>query len=58
MGAWDFESLSGISALSGEIKRQAQMIGYLNAFQLFGVAAAIAIPISFLFTNPNDSANQ
>jgi hypothetical protein len=34
--------------------RQAQMIGYLKAFQLFAVAAAVAIPFSFLFVSPNN----
>ncbi|MDG1885778.1 MAG: hypothetical protein P8J85_01130, partial [Alphaproteobacteria bacterium] len=53
-GEWSFEGLSGLSALSGEIKRQAQMIGYLNAFQLFAVAASVAIPFSFLFISPNN----
>jgi DHA2 family multidrug resistance protein len=54
MGGWNFDGLSGLSALSGEIKRQAQMIGYLNAFQLFAVAAAVAIPFSLLFVSPNN----
>jgi hypothetical protein len=45
-----------LSALSHEIKRQAQMIGYINAFQLFGLAAAVAIPLSFLFADPHCSA--
>jgi DHA2 family multidrug resistance protein len=59
-GNWSLESLSGLTALSGEIKRQAQMIGYLNAFQLFGIAAAFAIPMSFLFADPDNPkpANQ
>ena len=52
VGIWSFENSADLLAISGEIKRQAQMIGYLNAFQLFGLAAAVAIPLSFLFSNP------
>ena len=55
-GDWSLDSLSGLSALSGEIKRQAQMIGYINAFQLFAIAAAFAIPMSFLFADPHRAA--
>ena len=55
-GNWTVDTLSGLSALSHEIKRQAQMIGYINAFQLFGLAAAVAIPLSFLFADPHCSA--
>jgi DHA2 family multidrug resistance protein len=55
-GDWSLDSLSGLLALSSEIKRQAQMIGYINAFQLFAIAAAFAIPMSFLFADPNGPA--
>jgi DHA2 family multidrug resistance protein len=53
-GAWSIDSPSGLAALSGEIQRQAQMIGYINAFQLFALAAAVTVPLCFLFTNPRN----
>ena len=52
--AWTLENLPGLAAVSGEIRRQAQMIGYLNAFQLFAIAAAVAVPMCFLFSNPRN----
>ncbi len=52
IGTWSFETLPGLATISDEIRRQAQMIGYINAFQLFAVAAAIAIPLCFLFSSP------
>lgn len=55
-GAWSVDGLPGLAALSDEIKRQAQMIGYINAFQMFGLAAAVAIPLSFLFSDPSNPA--
>tara|TARA_Y100000588_G_scaffold380170_1_gene463617 strand:+ start:1694 stop:3211 length:1518 start_codon:yes stop_codon:yes gene_type:complete len=53
VGNWMKGQDSSLFGLSNEIMRQAQMIGYLNAFQLFGIAAAVAIPLSFLFRNPS-----
>ena len=57
-GGWNFDGLSGLFNLSGEIMRQAQMIGYLKAFQLFAIAAAVAIPFSFLFVSPNNPTKR
>ena len=51
-GLWSTETTTGLAALSGEIKRQSTMIGYINAFYLFAGAAAIAIPLSWLFRQP------
>ncbi len=50
-GGWSADDPSGLAALSGEIGRQAEMIGYLNAFKMFGLAAALAVPLCFLFTD-------
>jgi DHA2 family multidrug resistance protein len=44
VGGWNPESQSGLMALAGEINRQAVMIGYINAFYLFGVVSLSAIP--------------
>ncbi|MED5225439.1 MAG: DHA2 family efflux MFS transporter permease subunit [Pseudomonadota bacterium] len=57
IGQWMSGENLNLSALSKEIFRQAQMIGYLNAFQLFGLAAALSIPLCFLFRNPKKLTN-
>ena len=50
-GAWDASTLTGVSKLSQEISRQSAMIAYLNAFGLFTLVAALAIPVA-LATKP------
>ena len=57
IGQWMSGENLNLSALSKEIFRQAQMIGYLNAFHLFGLAAALSIPLCFLFRNPKKLTN-
>ena len=47
-GAWDVESLKGLAQLSKEINRQAAMIGYINAFGLFTLVSALAVPMIVL----------
>lgn len=49
MGAWDAESNAGLARISREITRQAAMIAFLNAFGLFTLVAASAIPFALLF---------
>ena len=44
-GAWDVETVGGLAKLSKEIGRQAAMLGYINAFGLYTLASAIAIPL-------------
>lgn len=48
-GSWNFSSIHGLNALSDEIQRQAAMGGYLNAFYLFTLTAALAVPLALLF---------
>jgi DHA2 family multidrug resistance protein len=48
MGGWDAETLGGLARLSKEITRQASMIGYLNAFGLYTLVSALAIPLILL----------
>ena len=50
MGGWDVDSLSGLAKLSKEIGRQAAMLGYINAFGLYTLASAMAVPL-ILFVN-------
>ncbi|MCW5746220.1 MAG: DHA2 family efflux MFS transporter permease subunit [Alphaproteobacteria bacterium] len=43
-GAWSIDSVSGLARLAKEINRQAAMIGYLNAFGMYTLASALAVP--------------
>ena len=45
MGAWDAESVTGLAKLSKEIARQSAMLGYINAFGLYTLASALAVPL-------------
>jgi len=45
---WNTDTVQGLAAISGEINRQATMIGYLNSFAFFAVTAAIAMPLLLL----------
>ena len=45
MGAWDADSVTGLAKLSREIARQSAMLGYINAFGLYTLASALAIPL-------------
>jgi MFS transporter, DHA2 family, multidrug resistance protein len=55
-GGWDPDTVRGLAELSTEIQRQAEMGGYLNAFMLFAIAAAIGIPFAWMFRNPKRRA--
>ena len=52
LGARDIESASGLASIAGEIRRQAAMIGYLNAFGMFTAACALAMPLVLLVRSP------
>lgn len=52
MGSWTAETLPGLARLSNEINRQATMIGYTNAFLLFTLVSAAAIPLCLLTRAP------
>ncbi len=45
---WSIDSTGAMAAMSGEIGRQASMIGYINAFYLFAWVAFAACPLVFL----------
>lgn len=51
-GGWTWDTAKGLAALSAEIQRQASMGGYLNAFAMFALAAAAALPFVWLFRKP------
>lgn len=50
-GSWTTETLSGVARLSKEIMRQATMIGFTNAFILYTLLSAMAVPLC-LFIRP------
>ena len=55
-GAWTIDTLPGIARLSKEIARQATMIGFTNAFMLYTVFSALAIPLCLLVKPPKRSS--
>ncbi|RME96155.1 MAG: DHA2 family efflux MFS transporter permease subunit, partial [Alphaproteobacteria bacterium] len=56
MGAWDLDRLQDLALPSKEISRQAAMISYLNAFGLYTLASAVAIPLILLVAKPGKAA--
>ncbi len=56
VGGWTWETTQGLAELSAEIQRQAEMGGYLNAFILFALAAAVGLPFAFMFRDPKRRA--
>ena len=51
-GGFDISDAGGLAVLSREMARQAAMIGYINAFLVFAIVAAVAAPMVLLFRNP------
>jgi DHA2 family multidrug resistance protein len=51
-GAWTTETLTGIARLSKEMARQSTMIGFTNAFILYTVLSALAVPLCLLIRPP------
>jgi DHA2 family multidrug resistance protein len=49
--AWNIETTGGLIRLTNEIERQASMIGYINAFYLIALTAAVATPLVWLMRN-------
>ncbi len=52
---WNIENLDGLARIALEVKQQADMIGFLNAFALYTLASVIALPL-VLFLRINKSA--
>jgi DHA2 family multidrug resistance protein len=48
-GNWAWDTAKGLAELSLEIERQALMGGYLNAFILFALTAAMGVPLAWMF---------
>jgi len=51
-GRWSMEETAGLASLSREVARQAQMIGYINAFYLFALTAVAVIPLLLFVRRP------
>lgn len=51
-GAWTLDTLSGLARLAKEMNRQATMIGFSNAFLLYTLVSALAIPLCLLVKPP------
>jgi len=51
-GPWGLETLSGIASLSGEVGRQAFMIGYINAFTAYTILSLAVLPLVLLVRVP------
>jgi DHA2 family multidrug resistance protein len=52
LGPWGLESLPGIASLSGEVGRQAFMIGYINAFTAYTLLSLAVLPLVFFVRVP------
>jgi DHA2 family multidrug resistance protein len=52
MGARDIDTVQGLARLSGEIVHQASLISYLNAFGMYTLASALAIPLIMFISSP------
>jgi len=50
---WALDNVAGLSRLSDEVLRQASMIGYINAFHLLAVTAAVAVPLAAFMVGGN-----
>jgi DHA2 family multidrug resistance protein len=49
--SWHPDTLAGLMSLSREVQRQAAMNGYINAFYIMGLTAAVAVPLVLLMRN-------
>ena len=58
LGAWNIDSARGLASISGEIRRQAAMAGYLNAFGMFTAACALAMPLVLLARRPDPAGKK
>lgn len=57
-GSWNPETAAGLMRLSGEMKRQAAMIGYINAFYMMALTAACSVPLAFLLRRPGAAKSE
>jgi DHA2 family multidrug resistance protein len=51
-GLWEVGTAPSLQRLSGEVTRQSAMIAYINAFGLFTVVSAAAVPLALFLRRP------
>ncbi len=51
-GNWSLDSALGLARLSGEVDRQASMIGYINGFYVFSAFAISVVPFILFLDKP------
>jgi MFS transporter, DHA2 family, multidrug resistance protein len=51
-GAWRVDDLPGLAQMSGEVTRQAAMVGYVNAFYVFSAVALSVVPFIWILKRP------
>lgn len=56
MGAWSVDTLPGLAKVSGEIARQATLIGYKNAWVLYVIVSLASLPLCLLVRLPRTRA--
>ena len=54
--AWSPETATGLMSIANEVRRQAAMIGYVNAFHMMAFTGAISVPLAFFMRNPRPGA--
>lgn len=53
VGLWSLDNPGSLAALSGEIQKQAAMIGYINSFYIYSFTAFVILPFIALVKRPN-----
>jgi DHA2 family multidrug resistance protein len=48
VGDFDIDSTRGLAAISGELSRQAAMLGYISSFHFFSMTALVVLPLVLL----------
>lgn len=57
--SWDIATQPGLASIAVEIGRQAELIAYLNAFLIIGIAAAAVVPLlAFLKRPPLEGTSE
>jgi len=55
---WDLKTSSGVAALNAEVTRQAQMVAYIDDFQLMVIVILAALPLILLLRRPRRLAKE
>ena len=53
---WDIETTAGLARIAVEVKHQADMIGFLNAFGLYTLACVVVLPLVWMVRMPKRGA--